>query len=420
VQDIDVGRQESKERRTPAKKNRLNLATTEEEEDVASGSRTPSYSPPLGTSPPHEVKIRQISRGVEDLTWQNGVKNIISEDDAPQIVVESDAKAVPEIHAQAPTEVTDASDEDTKTPPEDGTDVLTPPVDDGAADGDDEVVDDQTGQALSEVGEKEKGVKRKYSARITSGNILNVEPTIEQLKRPRDDSDKDDNPRETKRPSPPPESEPTPVQSPSPAPKLVWSHQCFVNLTFDCVSRQDLWLMQHRVLHLRWLRVKTSFRRLARHHPLRHCSHLAHRHPSASRSETQNHRNRSTKCQKFRRHQRQFPYPNCLALSRSRVPVPHLLLLRAPSRHRLNQRLQGATSHQRDASSQQHFHLMHQAAFMDFMYRSVHVLVLPVEGHLEVRWKGAPVCMCPELTGRVIVVVRRKREKIDLSASGRN
>jgi len=95
----------------------------------------------------------------------------------------------------------------------------------------------------SDGGEKDKGLKRKFVERGTSqgpqenGNVPNS-PGVEPLKRPRDDSDKDDNPRETKRPSPPPESEPAVKKSsksppPSP-PKLVCSK---LRLDLD-----DLWL----------------------------------------------------------------------------------------------------------------------------------------------------------------------------------
>lgn len=64
---------EHRDTRTPAKKNRtLQLDPTEEEEDGASQSRSDSGSPPLGVSPPQEIKmrVRQISQGVEDLGWR--------------------------------------------------------------------------------------------------------------------------------------------------------------------------------------------------------------------------------------------------------------------------------------------------------------------------------------------------------------
>ena len=54
----------------------------------------------------------------------------------------------------------------------------------------------------------DKGLKRKFVERGSQDppEIHETPKTsIEPLKRPRDDADKDDNPRETKRPSPPPE-----------------------------------------------------------------------------------------------------------------------------------------------------------------------------------------------------------------------
>ncbi|KAI8985761.1 hypothetical protein BD414DRAFT_462414 [Trametes punicea] len=63
--DVESGGSEGKDRRAPAKKNRTSAgaleATQEEPEEEASGNG----------SPPHETKIRQISQGVEDITWQN-------------------------------------------------------------------------------------------------------------------------------------------------------------------------------------------------------------------------------------------------------------------------------------------------------------------------------------------------------------
>jgi Ran-binding protein 3 len=64
---------EPRETRTPAKKNRTQLDIMEEEEGAVSRSRSNSGSPPHSASPPHEMKIRvrQISQGVEDLSWRN-------------------------------------------------------------------------------------------------------------------------------------------------------------------------------------------------------------------------------------------------------------------------------------------------------------------------------------------------------------
>ena len=66
----------------------------------------------------------------------------------------------------------------------------------------------------------DKGLKRKFVERGTSHEPPETEgdngkPGVEPLKRPRDNADKDDNPREAKRPSPPP-SPPRTVAPPSP------------------------------------------------------------------------------------------------------------------------------------------------------------------------------------------------------------
>ncbi|KAG0704822.1 hypothetical protein DFH29DRAFT_783960, partial [Suillus ampliporus] len=70
----------------------------------------------------------------------------------------------------------------------------------------------------SDSGESDKGLKRKLADRGTSQGPENLVPlpSAEPAKRPRDDTDKDDNPRESKRPSPPPEQKPVPAESSTP------------------------------------------------------------------------------------------------------------------------------------------------------------------------------------------------------------
>jgi Ran-binding protein 3 len=70
---MDVSPKDHKESRTPAKKNRVSLDTTAEEDDNVVQPRSPSLSPPQSASPPHEIKVRQISQGVEDITWRNNL-----------------------------------------------------------------------------------------------------------------------------------------------------------------------------------------------------------------------------------------------------------------------------------------------------------------------------------------------------------
>ncbi|KAJ8587449.1 hypothetical protein M405DRAFT_821564 [Rhizopogon salebrosus TDB-379] len=74
-------------------------------------------------------------------------------------------------------------------------------------------------QALdSDSGDSDKGLKRKLADRATSQGPENPVPltSAESAKRPRDDTDKDDNPREQKRPSPPPEQQPATAETSTP------------------------------------------------------------------------------------------------------------------------------------------------------------------------------------------------------------
>ncbi|KAJ7625492.1 hypothetical protein FB45DRAFT_795632 [Roridomyces roridus] len=174
--DSDPLAREYKDARTPAKKNRIHLDSTAEEEDgTITRSRSPSPVMHIAVSPPQEMKIRvrQISQGVEDISWQNMQNASPAKDGATAPTVEST-----EIQVDTEEAATSRRDSD------------------------------------SESGEKEKGLKRKFLERGTSVGPPEAgdEPTAqpEPLKRPRDDPDKDENPRETKRPSPPPEVDAVP------------------------------------------------------------------------------------------------------------------------------------------------------------------------------------------------------------------
>ncbi|KAG6829062.1 hypothetical protein H0H92_005836 [Tricholoma furcatifolium] len=174
---------EPRDTRTPAKKNRTQLDATEEEDDD-SQSRSNSNSPPLGVSPPHEmkIKVRQISQGVEDINWRN--KKTVT----PDIDIEADP-----------------------TPPVE-TSTLNEDSSDGPA--------DSEAAAIPESDSGDKNLKRKLSERGTSqGPQDSPQQELEPTKRPRDDDEKDDNPREAKRPSPPPE--PKAPKSPKKAPATV-------------------------------------------------------------------------------------------------------------------------------------------------------------------------------------------------------
>ncbi|KAG5653606.1 hypothetical protein H0H81_011978 [Sphagnurus paluster] len=184
VSDADPPR-EHKETRTPAKKNRTQLATTTEEEDGGARSRSNSRSPPQSDSPPHEMKIRvrQISQGVEDINWRSTQ------------VVTPDRDIV--IDPATPHPSREEKDQDTPL----GDSIEEP--------ADSEVGSTVTNSELADAESGDKNLKRKFLERGTSQGPQdfgdNSKTPSEPLKRPRDDAGTDDNPRETKRPSPPPE-----------------------------------------------------------------------------------------------------------------------------------------------------------------------------------------------------------------------
>jgi len=277
-QDTDPLLRERKDSRIPLKKNRRRLDPTEEEEDVvASGSRSGSGSPPTATalaSPRQEMKnkVRQISRGVEDITWKGVDSSGIDKNDdvdietalAPPAALGTEIDSVKEkepentmaddyeapsnknedvdiepVPALAPPiplgKETDQTKEevpangfdntmaDYETPPKTPEDSgLSQPIHDvQAVDATMVLASPMAPNRLRASSESnEKGLKRKYLERGTShgppeSGEASVQPK-EPLKRPRDGSEKDDNPREAKRPSPPP----SPPRPSPPSPKM--------------------------------------------------------------------------------------------------------------------------------------------------------------------------------------------------------
>jgi len=186
IVDVDSLTTEHRETRTPAKKNRTQLDTTEEEEDNVSLSRSNSGSPPQSASPPHEMKIRvrQISQGVEDLSWRNMTAT------TPERDGEEDSAVTPPSTRAVETGLMPAFDAK-------GGDTCSAPL-----------ADTDFPSTYLDVDNGDKSLKRKFVERGSQGPPETHETpkaSLEPLKRPRDDADKDDNPRETKRPSPPPE-----------------------------------------------------------------------------------------------------------------------------------------------------------------------------------------------------------------------
>ncbi|KAG6902563.1 hypothetical protein C0995_014952 [Termitomyces sp. Mi166 len=210
--DADVHR-ERRDARTPAKKNKTQLDPPEEAlEDDSTRSRSNSNSPPLtlSTSPPNEMKIRvrQISQGVEDISWQN--MNTVTSD--------KDIEADPASTAVAVEDIKD-SDESS----------------DGPADSEGKANDTilkshelifikvANSAIVLEIAESESGdksLKRKLSERGASqGPPDSTQLPPEPLKRLRDDDEKDQDPQETRKPSPPLEQKPP--KSPRKAPATV-------------------------------------------------------------------------------------------------------------------------------------------------------------------------------------------------------
>jgi Ran-binding protein 3 len=180
----------------PLKKNRRRLDPTAEEEENGSGSGgSDTTTPPISASPRQEMrfKVRQISQGVEDISWKS--MRHATDEDVPALkpkvnchaVMDGDDNSRDIILLSHSIQNDNVQDNATMMIPSNlSPDTPTRP------------------RAGSESGEK--GLKRKFLERGTSQGPTDEESNHvpEPLKRPRDESDNDDNPRETKRPSPPP------------------------------------------------------------------------------------------------------------------------------------------------------------------------------------------------------------------------
>lgn len=138
------------------------------------------------------MRVRQISQGVEDISWKKPVQ-----DEEPSVL------AAPIVVDDVPAAVIAITPADTAGP------VETPDTDMSTAPPAGLVPDVSTAQvdAEHESSEKDTGLKRKFLERGTSEgppDHTSGEASSEQLKRPREDANQDGNPRETKRPTPPP------------------------------------------------------------------------------------------------------------------------------------------------------------------------------------------------------------------------
>jgi len=172
------------------------------------------------------MRVRQISQGVEDLSWQNmqaaTPDKDADEDDAgpaPGDVQDLIATQGPTVNIKVDSET---QDESPKTPEETQLTQSQSVMDVSPAVPRKEASGEETTfhfRSDSESG-GDKGLKRKFLERGTSQGPNETVDTSgpEPLKRPRDEADGDDNPRETKRPSPPPEPK-SPRRPSPPSPK---------------------------------------------------------------------------------------------------------------------------------------------------------------------------------------------------------
>ena len=243
--------------RQAAKKNRLDTTeeeATDEPTPPRAGTPVPTArahmyavdydpscaEPALSMSPPHEVKMRHISRRVEHINWQSGEPQVVplevdvaaasadvefapppeqspvfgesgtQEEDAPGCRSPR-RRSMDSIRSTGSKRARDDADEgdgshDSKRP--------SPPAD----------ADLETGEDTPPVSQEDKDMEGTLPKRRSMDSIMSAGGT----KRRRDDADHDANPREAKRPSPPPEkTEKTPEAAPAPAAtsKLVRSVQ---------------------------------------------------------------------------------------------------------------------------------------------------------------------------------------------------
>jgi Ran-binding protein 3 len=187
----------------PAKKNRVEhrLGGTEEEiePDNEYTNNTRSSRSPSPPSPPQEmkIKVRQISRGVEDLTCRkDGVNSSGSID-------EEECSAALEDTLEKTSSNTGPNNDEAPSASKD--------------DGMHDATSEHGSPRLSDASSDKASLKRKHGERGTSQAPPDGVPAStgpEPPKRLRDDPDKDENPRQMKRPSPPPDQEgPTPPSS---------------------------------------------------------------------------------------------------------------------------------------------------------------------------------------------------------------
>ncbi|KAH8116383.1 hypothetical protein DFH11DRAFT_1580239 [Phellopilus nigrolimitatus] len=185
---------EATERKTPApKKNRVKLDPTKEEDETPPPSPM-TKSMELATSPPHESKVRQISRKVRGLKWDDKAAPELSQDTNEAADAHANADAAQNQDPIVVEAFQAAGDTSTDSQKND----VAPPADDSLA---------AAANMESDSDDQEKRLKRKLGDRLPSASVEEApaKAGVEASKRARDDAEDDDNPRDKKRPTPPPE-----------------------------------------------------------------------------------------------------------------------------------------------------------------------------------------------------------------------
>lgn len=219
-QTDDAHLTEVPDRPTPAnKKNRVKLDPTAEEDETPPSSPKPSAE--LSTSPPHETKVRQISRRVRGMKWEDRPPFEIPQEVGTAgvssvVVVEGQQQLAP---AASISSSSGSTSPNTPQDPSKQNEVQQEISTQDDTNGDAEVPAAQEGSPPeSDSEDQDKSLKRKLGDPVQASAVDRLSSTsgVEPAKRARDDAEEDDNPREKKRPSPPPDEE-AKADAPQPA-----------------------------------------------------------------------------------------------------------------------------------------------------------------------------------------------------------
>lgn len=191
------------------------LETTHEEDEIITPPDSPNKlrpedDPELTTSPPYETKVKQISRKVKGMKWDDRERDrslgSTTESACQSTQDASTLGPAVEIDDTTPSPPPDVSQESRQSDDEEPlpsaglkNEIANPPPDS---------TEGQAGESDSD--DQDKKLKRKLGDRMPSAGLEDVPvkragPSNETSKRSRD-SEEDENPREKKRPTPPPDS----------------------------------------------------------------------------------------------------------------------------------------------------------------------------------------------------------------------